>query len=78
MGIGGAGHIRGGQTGTGFLIGEIISKDGQSIIVKLRDGGSKIVFCSENAEIGKFVSGSMSDLEVGKTVMVNGKANDDG
>lgn len=66
------------QMGGGIANGEIISKDGQSITVKLQDGGSKIVFYSASAEISKFAAGSPSDLEVGKTVMISGKTNDDG
>lgn len=66
------------QLGGGVVNGEIISKDDQSITVKLSDGGSKIVFYSDSAEISKFAAGSSSDLEIGKTVMISGKANDDG
>ncbi len=76
--IGGLRGTRNSQTGTGFVNGEIISKDEQSITVKLRDGGSKIVFYSDSAKVEKFIDGSSADLEIGKTVMVNGSANQDG
>lgn len=58
--------------------GEIISRDDQSMTIKLRDGGSKIIFYSDATEVGKFTTGSKEDLEIGKTAMVNGKANQDG
>jgi hypothetical protein len=62
----------------GLAAGEIIAKDDASVTVKLRDGGTKIVFVSDKTEIGKAVVGSAADLEVGKTVMATGMPNADG
>jgi hypothetical protein len=75
-GFGGANNT-GKQQGNGSA-GEIISKDEQSITIKLTDGGSKIVFVSDSAEISKYASGSIADLAVGENVMVQGTANSDG
>lgn len=73
---GGSGAI--GQNRKGFISGEIIKKDENSITVKLPDGGSKIIFLSSTTNIGKTVDGSVADLEVGRQVMVNDSVNSDG
>jgi len=72
-----SGRRIGGMRG-GFVAGEIISKDDKSVIVKLQDGSSKIVFFFDATEIGKIATGASSDLETGKTVMVTGTTNQDG
>jgi len=80
---GGAGQFangtrRSGQNGQGFISGDIVSKDAQSITVKLRDGSSKIVFYSQTTQIAKQASGVADDLAVGAAVTVAGITNSDG
>ena len=78
-GAGFRGGAGGGQRGgDGFTAGEIIAKDDKSVTVKLQDGGSKIVFLSDSTEITKSAAGTLSDLEIGKNISVNGAANLDG
>lgn len=77
------GSNRGGQGGSmmrggGFANGEVSSVDANSIVVKMRDGSSKIVLYAPSTEIGKFTTGVLSDVVVGKQIMINGTANSDG
>jgi len=85
----GANGARAGRTGVGANIarngagansvsGTIISKDDKSVTIKLRDGGSQIVFISGATEIIKSVSGASSDLLIGQNVFVSGAKNSDG
>lgn len=77
-GQGGARGGRGGGNAGGFVSGEILSKDATSITVKLRDGGSKIVFVSDSTQVMKSTQGSIKDLVVGEQVTSMGSTNTDG
>lgn len=71
---------RGGAGGKGgsFINGEVLSRDDKSVTIKLQGSGSKIVLLSGSTTIGKTTDGTVTDLEVGKTVMVTGSNNTDG
>ena len=70
--------MRGNGFGGGMINGEILAKDNTSITLKLRDGGSKIVFYTDKTTIAKTVDGILDDLAVGKQVNVIGTTNPDG
>lgn len=75
---GGAGNIRT-LGGSGVPIsGDIISRDATSITIKLKDGGSKIIFVGTSTPITKSVSGTASDLSQNESVMIQGTTNADG
>lgn len=78
-GTGGQRGMRGtgGENG-GIIAGEIISKDDKSVTIKLRDGGSKIIFLSSSTSVMKTVGGATSDIVVGGQITATGNANSDG
>jgi Domain of unknown function (DUF5666) len=69
------GNFRGLGGGT---VGQILSKDANSITVKLPDGSTKIVFLSGTTTVDKTAQGKASDLAAGQNVVVAGSANSDG
>lgn len=73
-----AGGLRANGNNNGVAMGEILAKDDKSVTLKLRDGGSKIVFFSATTQITKSAAGAPSDLEVGENLIANGTANQDG
>jgi len=75
--FGGPGGGPNGSAGD-FATGDIIGKDDKSITIKTRDGSSKIIYFSDSTTIGKSAQGSVSDLNNGEQVLVNGKSNPDG
>lgn len=62
----------------GGVSGEIISLSENNMVIKSRDGGSRIVLLSGSSEVSKNVFGSTTDLVVGNQVMITGAANPDG
>jgi hypothetical protein len=64
--------------GGGFIAGEILAKDEKSLTIKMRDGGSKIIFFSGTTAISKPSEVSAESLVVGEEVTVIGKTNTDG
>lgn len=72
------GMMGGRMGGANLANGEIIAKDEKSITIKLRDGGSKIIFLSGTTAINKSATGTIDDLKVGTQVTATGTINTDG
>lgn len=69
---------QGRTNGGGIASGEIIKKDDTSITIKFADGGSKTIYLTDKTSIAKSTDGTKDDLAIGKNVMANGTANQDG
>lgn len=75
---GAGGGRRNGAAGGGLVNGEVVSKDAQSVTVKLADGSTKIVFYSASTTVSKSATGTAADLTAGTGVLVTGTTNSDG
>ena len=78
MGANGARNLPGANMRGGGISGEVLSKDDKSIMVKARDGGSKIVFFSNSTVVTQSITGAISDIAVGQQIFVSGSTNSDG
>jgi hypothetical protein len=72
----GALMTRGG--GGNFLSGTIAKQDSGSITINTRDGSSHLVLLTPATTVSKSTTGTVSDLSVGKDVIVSGTTNSDG
>src|SRR3989338_868246 len=64
---GGGGMMRGGNfAGGGLVGGEILSTEEKSLTLKLRDGGSRLVFFSSGTQILKSATGTIKDFVPGE------------
>ncbi len=75
---GGANGSPRGMSRSPLLTGEVIAKDDTSLTLKLRDGGSKIVFYSPKTTTTKTATTSVNEIVLGAIISVNGNANTDG
>jgi hypothetical protein len=64
--------------GGGFVSGQIISVDGNSMTVSLANGNSEVVFYSSSTQILKPTIVPASNLTAGTRVMIGGTSNSDG
>ena len=62
----------------GFVSGQIISVDSNSMTVSLANGNSQVVFYSTSTQVTKPTIVSASTLVAGTRVMIGGTANSDG
>ncbi len=72
------GIMRGGAAGGGFLSGTVATKDSGSITLNTRDGSSHVVLITPATSVSKSVTGALTDVSVGSTVIVSGTTNSDG
>lgn len=73
--MGGAGGM---MRGGGASSGEILAKDDKSVTIKLRNGGSAIIFFGASTQVMKSAPGAITDLSIGQLITAIGTANSDG
>ena len=67
------------SSSTGFISGEVITKSDDSITIKLLDGGSALVYISSSTtNVTKQTTTTISNIQTGNQVMINGTKNADG
>jgi hypothetical protein len=64
--------------GGGFVSGQIISVDANSMTVSLANGNSQVIFYSSSTQVMKPTIVPASDLTAGTRVMIGGTSNSDG
>lgn len=62
----------------GGASGEILSVDAKSITIKMRDGGSRIVFYTSSTPVYKSIAGTGADLKIGSQISTFGNSGTDG
>lgn len=62
----------------GATIGSVLSKDQNSMTIKLQNGGSQIVFYTASTSVVKSSPSSIDDVRVNDSVLITGKPNSDG
>ncbi|MBN1325632.1 hypothetical protein JW977_01455 [Candidatus Falkowbacteria bacterium] len=62
----------------GMTSGEILAIDDNSVTLKMKESGSKIILLSDSTAISKMTDSSKTDLIVGTNVTVTGTTNSDG
>ncbi len=72
-----SGALRTGSSG-GFVSGQIISIDANSMTVSLANGNSQVVFYSSSTQVMKPTMVGTSALTTGTRVMIGGTSNSDG
>ena len=60
------------------LNGEIVSQGDGSLVLKLNNDSTKIIFITEDTEITLSVKGVLTDLTAGLQIMISGVENPDG
>ncbi len=72
------GQIGAPGSGVNMTRGEVVELDDNSVVVKMTDGSSKIVFISSATKVNKSTEVAKEEIQSGDTVSIFGTKNDDG